>query len=263
MTGSCNLCRYLVASALVMVTLVGFEHEIFAQSFVRVLADQAPVRTGPSASNREVYRANRGEVLEVVERGNREFWFRVKLEDGTTGWMLGEFVFPFDVGPASERGIFAAMGSAISNALLGPSPVSSSTTSLSFSAGMLDGEGMFLLRPSRVIDPLFAMEGFVGVSPRSDKIVVLAGIGPVLRLAPGAPVGPFVALGIGAANIRPKADNFVDAKETVMALAAGGGFEITFKKQITARIDARSWTLFDNNRANSAVEVSGGLAIFF
>jgi hypothetical protein len=253
----------LLSTLLAWVVIAGFEQPALAQSFVRVLADQAPVRTGPSASNREVYRANRGEVLEVIERGNREFWFRVKLEDGTTGWMLGEFVFPFDVGPSPNRGFFASIGSAVSDALLGPSPVTSASTSLSFSAGILDGEGMFLLRPSRVIDPLFAMEGFLGVSPRSDKIVLLAGIGPVLRLAPGAPVGPFVALGIGAANIRPKVDNFVDAKETIMALAAGGGFEITFKKQITARIDARSWTLFDNNRANSAVEVSGGLAIFF
>ena len=113
------------------------------------------------------------------------------------------------------------------------------------------------------MSPLVTMEGFVGLSPRSDKTLFVAGAGPVLRLVPGAPLSPFFQLGVGAAHIRPKADNFVDKRETVMALSAGGGFEITFKKQITARIDARNWTFFDNNRANSGIEISGGLAIFF
>jgi len=72
-----------------------------------------------------------------------------------------------------------------------------------------------------------------------------------------------VSLGLGAAYIRPKADNFVDEEETVMALGAGGGLEITFKKQITLRIDARNWSLFDENKSSNGQEYSGGLAIFF
>jgi hypothetical protein len=48
-----------------------------------------------------------------------------------------------------------------------------------------------------------------------------------------------------------------------MALGAGGGLEITFKKQITLRLDARNWSLFDENKANNGQEYSGGLAIFF
>ena len=71
------------------------------------------------------------------------------------------------------------------------------------------------------------------------------------------------SIGLGAAYIRPKADNFVDKRETLMALGAGGGLEITFKKQITLRIDARNWSLFDENKANNGQEYSGGLAIFF
>jgi hypothetical protein len=234
-----------------------------AESFVRVLSDRAPVRTGPEAQYRTVYFAPRGEVLSVLERGSRDYWFRVKLEDGTTGWIFGEFVFPFDVGSSQPAGFFTRVGRSISNALLGPSPVTRASTELSFSAGVLDGEGVFMLRPQWVMSPLVSMEAFVGLSPRSDKTLLLAGTGPVLRLAPGAPLSPFVHVGIGAANIRPKADNFVDQRETLMALVAGGGLEMTFKKQITARIDVRNWTFFDNNRANNGLEISAGLAIFF
>jgi hypothetical protein len=85
----------------------------------------------------------------------------------------------------------------------------------------------------------------------------------VLRLAPGAVIGPYASIGLGAAHIRPKADNFVDVKETIMALSAGGGLEITFKKQITLRLDARNWKLFDENKSSLGQEYTGGLAIFF
>jgi hypothetical protein len=48
-----------------------------------------------------------------------------------------------------------------------------------------------------------------------------------------------------------------------MALGAGGGFEITFKKQITVRLDGRNWTIFDENVSRNGQEYTGGLAIFF
>jgi len=48
-----------------------------------------------------------------------------------------------------------------------------------------------------------------------------------------------------------------------MALGAGGGVEITFKKQITVRLDVRNWTLFDENHSNNSQEYTGGLGIFF
>ena len=97
----------------------------------------------------------------------------------------------------------------------------------------------------------------------SEKDIFLSGLGFVLRLAPGAVIGPYASIGLGAAYIRPKADNFVDKQETLMALGAGGGLEITFKKQITLRLDARNWSIFDQNEATNYQEYSGGLAIFF
>ena len=233
-----------------------------AESYVRVIAAKTPVHSGPGGNYREVAIAERGQVYQVLERGSRDYWFKVELEDGTSGWILGDVVFPFEVGP-DEAGAFTRMGRAIKRAILGPSPVAYSDVGLSFSAGILDKEGLFLLRPSWLIDPYWALEGFAGLSPRSEKDVFLGGFAFVLRLAPGAVIGPYVSVGLGAAYTRPKADNFVDKEETLMALGAGGGLEITFKKQITLRLDVRNWTLFDQNQASNGQEYTGGLAIFF
>ncbi|MBK9031728.1 MAG: SH3 domain-containing protein [Myxococcales bacterium] len=234
-----------------------------ADAYLRVIAQDAPVYTGPGGSYRNIYDARRGEVFEVVERGTRGFWYRIVLEDGTTGWILGELVFPFEVGPDEAAGVFTRMGRSIRRAILGPSPLPYADVEISFSAGLLDREGLFLLRPAYVLDRYFAVEGFAGLSPRAQTDVFLAGAGWTLRLAPGAAIGPFLHASLGAAHLRPKADNFTDVEETLAALDAGGGFEITFKKQITLRTDYRRWVLFDQNRSESGDEVTGGLAIFF
>jgi uncharacterized protein YraI len=243
---------FLAAIATLVVVVAGVRHAD-ADAFLRVIAQKTPVRTGPGASYREVYSAERGQVFHVVERATRDFWFKIELDDGTTGWILGDTVFPFEVRDKTKPGIFRRMGRAISRAILGPSAAMYANVGLSFSAGVLDQEGVFILRPSWLIDPYWALEGFGGLSPRAEKDIFLGGLAFVLRLAPGA----------GAARIRPKADNFIDKEETLFALGAGGGLEITFKKQITVRLDARNWTIFDADKSNNGQEYTGGLAIFF
>jgi hypothetical protein len=250
-----------VGTALVLAALG--QADAAAEAYLRVISQKAPVHSGPSGSYREVFIADRGQVFQVLERGTRDYWFKVELEDGTSGWILGDMITPFEVGPADEVGALTRMGRAIKGAILGPSPVAYASVGLSFSAGVLDQEGVFLLRPSYLVDPYWAIEGFAGLSPRSEKDVFLGGLGFVLRMAPGAVIGPYAGIGIGAAHIRPKADNYIDKNETLMALGAGGGIEITFKKQITVRLDARNWSLFNQNHANNGQEYSGGLAIFF
>ncbi len=253
----------LVATLGLLAALALFPARASAEAYLRVIAQRAPVHSGPGASYREVYYAERGQVFQVLERGTRDYWFKIELDDGTSGWIVGDMVFPFEVGPPGDEGVFVRMGQAIKGAILGPSPVSYASIGLSFSAGLLDGEGMFLLRPSWLIDPYWALEGFAGLSPRAEKDIFLGGLGFVLRLVPGAVIGPYASISTGAAHIRPKADNFVDKNETLMALGAGGGIEITFKKQITLRLDARNWSLFNENHASNGQEYSGGLAIFF
>jgi hypothetical protein len=250
-------------AATVAIAVLALAGRADAEAYLRVIAQKATVHSGPSGSYREVFIAERGQVFQVLERGTREYWFKIELEDGTNGWILGDLVFPFEVGPDTDAGVFTRMGRAVREAILGPSPVVSADVGLSFSAGVLDGEGIYLLRPSWLVDPYWAIEGFAGLSPRAEKDIFLGGLGFVLRLAPGAVIGPYATISTGAAHIRPKADNFVDQNETLMALGAGGGLEITFKKQITLRLDARNWALFNQNHSSNGQEYSGGLAIFF
>ncbi len=233
------------------------------QVHVRVIAQQAPVHSGPATSYRLLYTAARGQVFRVLERATTGYWLRIELDDGTTGWIFGDHVFPFEDPPAAPSGFFAGMWQAVRNTLFAPSPVTDSAVQLSFSAGALDTEGFFLLRPSWIIEAHWALEAFGGLSPRATTDVFVSGLGWTLRLIPGAAVGPYVNAGAGAAFVRPKADNFIDEPQTLLAINAGGGIEMTFKKQITVRLDFRNWTLMDPEDASSAQELSGGLAIFF
>ncbi len=234
-----------------------------ADAYLRVIAQKASVHSGPNTSYREIAVVERNQVLQVLERGTRDYWFKVELDDGTTGWILGDLVYPFEVGEEEEPGALTRMGRAIRRAILGPSPVTRAHVGLSFSAGLLANEGVFVLRPSWLIDPYWALEAFAGLSPRSETNLYLGGLAFVLRLAPGAVIGPYASLGLGAAHIIPKVDNYVGQTGTLMALGAGGGLEITFKKQITLRLDARNWSIFDENESTNYQEYSGGLAIFF
>lgn len=243
--------------------LLGLASDAAAEAYLRVISQHAPVYSGPGTSYREVYDAERGEVLEVVERGTRGYWFKVMLDDGTTGWIFGELVFPFEVDDREDRGVLSRAWRGFRRAVLGPPPIPYSDVEVSFSAGILDREGLFLLRPAWIIDQYWSVEGFAGLSPRGQKDIFLGGVGWTLRLKPGAALGPYVNAGFGVAHVRPKADNFIDPEETLMAVNAGGGFEITFKKQITLRLDFRNWTIFDPDKASNGQEYSGGLAIFF
>ena len=159
----------MIRNALLILAALALSAGVAAgDTYLRDIDQKTPVHTGPGPSYREVYVAERGQVFAVLERGTRDYWFKVELEDGTSGWILGDTVFPFEVGDRAKPGIFTRMGRAIKRAILGPSPAPYANVGLSFSAGILDKEGVFVLRPSWLIDPYWALEGFGGLSPRAE-----------------------------------------------------------------------------------------------
>jgi hypothetical protein len=233
-----------------------------AEAFVRVLTSTATVRTGPGADYREMHTAKRGDVLSVLARGTRGYWWKVELEDGSTGWIFGEEVAPFDI-VDDNPGFFTRLWRGFRGALLGPSPVPYADVELAFSAGVLGSDGLFLFRPAWIVDPYFAIEGFIGESPAAQEQVILGGVGWTLRLLPGATFGPHLNAGVGVEHRIPKADSFALSERTRMALSAGAGFEITLRGRITLRADYRHWAFFDENQGENAEEFTGGLAIYF
>lgn len=230
---------------------------------LQVIAQEASVHTGPGPTYREVYYAKRGQLFPVRERSTLGYWYRVELDDGTTGWIYGAFVVPVEEPAGPPPGFFGRMWGGVKDTLLGPPAVVGAEMEVSFSAGVLGAEGLYLLRPAWLIDEYFALEGFFGLNARAQQDVFLGGLGWTLRMMPGATLGPYVHAGVGAAYVRPKVDNFADPAELLMAISAGGGFELTLKKQITLRLDFRNWTLFDPNQSSNAQEYTSGLAIFF
>lgn len=256
-------CKLVIALVALLAAIVTLDADASADAYLRVITQQAPVYTGPGTRYRKVYVAARGDVFEVTKRGTKAFWFKIRLEDGTTGWIYGELVFPFEVVEDTDAGIFTRAWRATRSFLFAPSPVPTSDVEISFSAGVLAEEGVFILRPAYLLDPHWAIEGYFGLSPRKQQNLFLYGAGWTFRLWPGSALGPHVYAGVGGAALRKKADAPVGEDEDLFTLNVGGGFELTFKKQITVRLDFRNWTIWDPDKSSNSQEYSGGLAIFF
>jgi hypothetical protein len=227
---------------------------------LRVIVPRAAVRTGPNASFRELYRAERGEVMQVIDR-NGAFWFRVVLPDGRFGWIYGEQVLPFEVDLGGKG---ASQGWArFKNALFAPSPIPSAWFGFTFSGGALGGDGLFMFRPSLVLNAHFALEAHVGEAIGSDGSLLVYGLDGDIILYPMGPLVPFVAVGVGGATSFPKVNGVTQASKSQFAMDAGAGAMLIFKKRIILRFDFRNYTLFTPNSTSNRQEYSGGMAVFF
>jgi len=250
----------MISRALAVLILLCSLAEAKSAPQLRVIVPRAAVRTGPGPAYRELYRAESGEVMPVIDR-NSSYWFRVMLPDGRFGWIYGEQVIPFTV-DTEEKGARRAW-SAVKNAIFAPSPIPSSAIGLSFSGGALGGDGMFMFRPGVTLDAHFAIEGHIGEAVGSDGSLLLYGLDAVILIYPLGPLVPFVALGGGGATSFPKVNGVTQDSKSQFALDAGGGLALILKKRIILRFDVRNYTLFTPNSTDNRQEYSGGLAVFF
>ncbi len=256
----------IAAAAFLMVVLVATTARAEDQALVRVVAEQASVRTGPGFAYRVIHLAKMGDVLTAVGRATNDHWFRVELPDGTYGWILGAEVFPLDVDTsAAHRG--PSVWKRIGNALFSPSPLMVENVSFAFSAGILGGDGMFLFRPSVLLAPHLSLEAFVGETVGNQLDVIYTGGGFNAFLFPTSPVTPFVGAAAGGAFGRNKADQFVsgdsEKKLNYSLVNVGGGAIMSLKKRLTIRGDVRHYVIFNANHTQRVQEYSGALAVFF
>ena len=75
---------------LVAVVLLEAAPAAASEPVAEVTVSRANVRRGPSAGERRVGRASRGDGLPVI--GEAEGWVRVRLPDGTLGWIRRDLV---------------------------------------------------------------------------------------------------------------------------------------------------------------------------
>ena len=228
---------------------------------LRVIVPSAAVRSGAGFAYRALYRAEQGELLKVIDRAPASYWFRVVLPDGRFGWIYGEEVVPFDVdvklSPSSGK------WKRFREAVFSPSPIPTAHISLSFSGGALGGDGMFMFRPSAILDSHFAIEGHLGDAVGANGSLLVYGVGGNVIIWPLGPIVPFVSLGGGGATSFPKVNGVTESSKTQFALDAGGGMAILFRKRITVRADVRNYTLLSAGSTENRQEYSGGLEIFF
>jgi len=228
---------------------------------LRVIVPRASVRTGPGVNYRELYRAQSGEILPVVER-NGTYWFRVVIPDGRFGWIYGEQVTPFEVDPSAGTPA-SRRWARFKNALFAPSPIVGSSVGLAFSGGSIGGDGSFMFRPSLTLDSHFSIEGHLGEAIGKDGAILFYGIGGDILIYPIGPFVPFVSLGAGGATAFPKVNGVTQSSKTNFALDAGGGAMLIMVKRIILRFDFRNYTIFTPNSATNVQEYSGGLAVYF
>ncbi|HVX96536.1 MAG TPA: SH3 domain-containing protein [Polyangia bacterium] len=253
----------LVALAVVTTLAASAPARAEDEALVRVVAEEAGVHTGPGFGYRVVYVARRDEVLPALGRASNDKWFRVQLPDGTYGWILGDEVFPLDVDTSeAHRGpsIWKRMG----EAAFSPSPLDEGALGLTFSAGVLGGDGMFMFRPGVVLAPQLTLEAFVGETIGDQADVTYAGGGFNSNLFPSSPVTPFAGVAVGGAFRRKKADQFVAVRPGNFAmLNVGGGLLVALKKRLTLRGEARRYVIFDANHTQGIQEYSGALCVYF
>jgi hypothetical protein len=183
------------------------------------------------------------------------------LPDGTYGWLLGDTAVPFEVDPdAAAR---SSSWARFKERVFAPSPVLRSHVGLSFSAGALGGDGMFVFRPSVVVDDHLALEAHAGEAIGRDGSQVVYGLDGDILIWPEGPLIPFVALGGGGATSSPKVNGVAQAQATDWSLDAGGGLMLVLRWRIVLRFDVRNYTFFNPNRTTNRQEYSGGLSVYF
>lgn len=231
---------------------------------VRVLSENADVRSGAGFSFRVIANVKRDDVLVMVERGKRGGWTRVRLENGTTGWILTEqiLVFGDEPGPGEKVGPFRRFGRKLRAKVLGPPNLMTARIGGTLSAGALGREGLFLVRPSVFLSPNAAIEAYLGPSVGRERSRGLFGLSGNLYVSPAIPFTLFISVGTGAGYSRGKVDTLRGAQWSYL-LSPGGGLWIIFKRSVGIRFDFRNHTFFRADTAVSLQEYSGALAFTF
>lgn len=259
-------CLLLVAAlgiAMSPTEVAAADAPVEARPLVRVLSETAQVRSGPGFGFRVIAVAERDDVLEMIERGKRGGWTRVRLESGITGWILSEQVLVFaDTRGEGKVGPFRRFGRKLRDKVLGPPNLTTARVGGTLSAGALGREGLFLVRPSVFLSPNAALEAYVGPSVGREVSRGIFGLSGNLYLSPAIPFTLFVSVGGGAVFTNGKVDAFRDARWAYL-VSPGGGMWIIFKHNVGIRFDFRNHIVFRADEALSRQEYSGGLAFTF
>jgi hypothetical protein len=232
-------------------------------AFARVVVQESVLRSGPGIAHRILYTARRGETFVIDARQGSDYWLKVVLPDGRTGWVLGETVQPIAIGEsAADRPRTAGW--------LAPPPLAEARGGVAMLGGVFadsssgaSRHGYLELKPAVVLAPALAFEPFVGMALTDNGNQLLYGAAFTVHLAPDWAVEPYATLGLGALSTFPNADQFVLKRETVWAARAGGGLLLALRGRILVRLELSNLSLFTEDTYRNAQLLTGGLGVYF
>jgi len=260
-------------TATVATSKVGIAHAEEVEAFARVVVERAEVRSGPGAGYRTIATLGRGDTVAVDRRGSDQFWLKLTLDDGRTGWVVGEEVEVFAVKPGepdrpSRPGIFA------------PPPLLNSHGGMALLGGVLGrtlvvkndpkggtrydvNNGHFELRPAWVIAPQISFEPFLGFTRTGDGTFTLAGGMGILHLLPDLAIDPYIGIGGGYMWTSPNADSLALGTDHQFVARAAGGFLFGLRGRILVRLEATNIAFYTQSRFSNLQSYLAGLGVYF
>ncbi len=240
------------------------------EAFARVVVESAEVRSGPGVAYRTIGVVERGATIAVDRRGSDQFWLKVVLEDGRSGWMLGDDVEVYAVRPGdpdrpSRPGLFA------------PPPLVGAHGGLTIMGGVIgariaDGQGgsfynaadgYFEVRPTWVLAPQISIESYAGLTRNDDGSLTHLGVWGVVHLLPDLAIDPYFGVGGGYLWSKANADSFAIHDDKLAVARAGGGFLFGLRGRILVRLEMTNLTLFTADRFKNVQTFLGGLGVYF
>ncbi len=245
----------LCVLALVGVTRLAHAEDPDTDAFARVVVSETEMRSGPSVSQRVIYRAKRGETFLIDGREGAGFWLRVVLSDGRVAYVLGDTVETVEAGPDAPEG-------AVKPGVFAPPALQEAHAGFTLAGGIFDRDGFVELDPAYVLAPAISLEPYVGLALQQDGRRLLYGLGATLNLAPDWAIAPFVHLGAGGLHDMPNAEFFPTSRDFFHA-RAGGGLLVSLRWRILFRLQATNTVIFTEDSYRNAQSYTAGIGTYF
>ncbi len=231
---------------------------------VRIEGPQAVLRAAPSAASRVVGRAVRGDTLPVLGRDPSSRWYRVRQDDGTAAYLVGDEVTVLEA--YEETGFFASVGRAL-DAVLARSAYEPNAIEAAVVGGALLGElgpgAAVGLRAAYLRSGFLGLEGSFTEIPGEAGALRTASLGLLLQLGPGSHVTPFLVAGGGFAAALPSRDEPLGTAELHPLGAAAGGLKLALTPGLAIRLEGRYERLLGGGADAALPGAHAGAALHF
>jgi hypothetical protein len=227
---------------------------------LRVMAQSAPVRSGPGGSFREIGRVGYGQVFQALDRTADGSWYRIRISRERSGWVLAELVWPFEI---VDESAVAGASSWLDRNVFVAGQLDDGKVILALSGGALDALGEFTMRIGYQPSAHYLIELSCSQANGRFGSLLLYGGELVVPIGPWRSIVPFVLVGGGGAAVWPNQQSKLFTSGTSLQASAGGGVFIGLKGPIIVRLDVLEVLLFGPDQLNGLLLLQGGLMVTF